>query len=54
MLVLVFSLLLCGTVVFGVYAVWGQVSAETNPVQARLRELRSRVRTAGARRSSST
>lgn len=42
MLLVVFSLLVFAAVSVAVYAVWGQVTADANPVQARLRELRSR------------
>jgi tight adherence protein C len=41
MILLVFSVLLFLTVAAAAYAVWGQVNADANPVQVRLRQLRT-------------
>ena len=41
MLIVVFSLLLFASVTIAAYAVWGQVTADSNPVASRLRQLRA-------------
>jgi len=41
MLILIFSLLLFASVTVAVYAVWGQVTTDSNPVATRLRQLRT-------------